>query len=155
MTSQGLLVELGYGPPVPKPLELDIVRNESLHIRWKILSDKNIAGDVHFATALYLDEGEGQIESPWLLPRDNGSPACFVILAISPTLVYVINKNTEEILQEIPLAHLSAMEQSVLEPTKLDFGIGLPTIKMRWHRFRLAALDRRRLGSFVAQLKRW
>ncbi|KAF0694240.1 Aste57867_14876 [Aphanomyces stellatus] len=164
-TSQGLLVEMGFGPTTPTPLQVPITRNDKLHVRWKILSHLNIPGDIQFAPAVYVGDHQDELDSStslppvvvssWLLLRDVHKSQRDVILIVSPTHVYVVDRDTEAMRCDIPLAHLSAMEQSVLEPTKLDLGIGLPALKMQWHCFRLAPLDRRRLGSVVSRLKKW
>ncbi|KAH9076192.1 hypothetical protein Ae201684P_012680 [Aphanomyces euteiches] len=69
MTSQGLLVEMGFGPIHPSALRMAVVRHAKLHVRWKILADKDIPGDIEFADADYLDQ-------------DNSTR---VLLVVSPT----------------------------------------------------------------------
>ncbi|ETV92370.1 hypothetical protein H310_13268 [Aphanomyces invadans] len=168
MTSQGLLVELGFGPVRPTPLQVAMTRNEALHVRWKVLSEWHVTGDIQYARALFLDDEAAAVPSPpaseldpqalaWLLPRDRvpgASPICVVFLVITTTHVFIVDE-AEMIRQHIALAQVSAMEQNVMEPTKLDLGVGLPALKLQWYRFRLAALDRRRLARVVAGLKKW
>ncbi|RHX98263.1 hypothetical protein DYB25_003544 [Aphanomyces astaci] len=168
MTSQGLLVEMGFGPVQPIPLQVALTRNEALHVRWKILSEWNVAGDIQYAPALYWDDMNTVPEQPtkavllnplelsWLLPRDPGRLGlCKVLLVVTPTHVFVVDEVEETIRRHIPLSHVTAMEQNVMEPTKFELGIGQPALKVQWYRFRLAAMDRRRLGRVVAALKKW
>ncbi|EQC28026.1 hypothetical protein SDRG_14297 [Saprolegnia diclina VS20] len=155
-TTDGLLVEMGVGGrnDAVASTMLPLRRHEALFVRWKLVG--SVTGPIVFAHALYLAEQPSHeladMSTEWLLPSDAGVPC---VLVVSPTHVYVVDACTDDKLEVIAVSTIAVLEQSLVEPTKLDVGVGGSAMHMRWYRFRLAMHDRRDLGRAIATFRKW